>query len=145
MFKRGEDLIIPALLEDARPSPRHRPVLAWEQRAQFVTAADRTKRTVSDEDEGDGEFIRSRSFTLSVKAGSQHVFVLYGEGGKAVTALTVVVDGRPVRRGLGSGDQWAAVRYTAPAADATITLVVDMPDTDGRFLVRDYVWSEPSG
>lgn len=135
-LKRGFDAISKAVLDSLKPSPAATAEVASEEESTFEEE-DRTK--VSDKDKR--EVVRRRQMQeAEVKAGEQHVFLVYGQE-RVNLALYLFVDGQAVQQ-VESNSWFPVISYTA-TKDATVELHVTGPDDDVTYKFVDYVWRMP--
>ncbi|HEX8165109.1 MAG TPA: trypsin-like peptidase domain-containing protein [Beijerinckiaceae bacterium] len=139
-FRRGTDLLVAAILDRVRPEAGAKAVLAAETTAS-TGASDRLARKDADE-----KIVTTRykMFKIGVKKGSRHFLLVFTKGGGAVAAVSVLSNGKIVARDESSGDPYAAVSVAGGSADETLTVVVETPDADTAFTLRDYVWEVSS-
>jgi hypothetical protein len=147
LFKRGIDLIIPAILAESKPSPSATPTLVSDQ-TLTLSAQTRGKNDK-------GEVQRLRSHDVQLAGGTTYTFIAYALE-KAPVDLYLVIGRecispgqKAVNRCVAAKDKkwFPSIVHTAAADGQALLYVATPQDRDITYSLRIYRWepSSPTG
>ena len=134
-FKRGIDVIIPAVLKELSPPNGATPVMANQTKGQ-LTSAEQFKA----QDKGKEVMRRQKSEPVKLKSGQRVAFIAYAQD-KAPIQLYLVVDNKII--GQDDRGNWFPTVAMTPTADTDAQVYVVGGDADIHYTFMEYVWNAP--
>lgn len=135
-FKRGFDLLVPAILAQSSPPNAPKPVLVADAKA----ALDSGTRFSAKEADGKDVFRRQRIHSVVMKPKVPGIFVAYAQE-RTPVQVYIVVNGQIVNQDA-RGNWFPHVRYTVDAETKAEVYVVG-PDKDVNYTFLHYAWEQP--